>query len=1327
LWGVDVDTINPGTGEIDTLTGGSEQDIFVLGDQSQLYYIGSGNNDFALITDFNILEDEINVGNNQVIYTEITLNELGLGVAISSQNGDLIAFVQGANINQFITGSNPVEPPQTIDEVIPHQEEELQLPPTPTPTPDTITPTPPPTPTPTPNTPPIADNDNYNTSFESAIIVDASVGVLNGDSDGNGDPLIPILINPPANGSLNYFNADGSFSYTPNPGFSGVDSFIYVANDGELNSDIATVTIDVGDPSQPPTNTPPVADNDNYTTAFQSPLTIDAVSGILNGDSDGDGDAVSAILINPPANGNLNLNLDGSFSYTPNSGFSGVDSFIYVANDGELNSDVATVTIAVEPPLPTPTPTPNTPPNADNDNYTTAFQSPLTIDAVSGILNGDSDGDGDAVSAILINPPANGNLNLNPDGSFSYTPNVGFSGVDSFIYVANDGKDNSNIATVTIAVEPPLPTPTPTPTPNTPPVADNDNYNTAFQSALTVDASVGILNGDSDANGEALNAILVNSPANGSLNLNTDGSFSYTPNVGFSGVDSFIYVANDGKDNSNIATVTIAVEPPLPTPTPTPTPNTPPVADNDNYNTAFQSPLTVDAVSGILNGDSDGDGDPISAILVNSPANGSLNLNPDGSFSYTPNAGFSGVDSFIYVANDGELNSDVATVTIAVEPPLPTPTPTPTPNTPPVADNDNYNTAFQSPLTVDAVSGILNGDSDGDGDPISAILVNSPANGSLNLNPDGSFSYTPNAGFSGVDSFIYVANDGELNSDVATVTIAVEPPLPTPTPTPNTPPIADNDNYTTAFQSPISVDAVSGILNGDSDGDGDPISPILVNSPANGSLNLNGDGSFSYTPNAGFSGVDSFIYVANDGKDNSDVATVTIAVEPPPPPPPTPTPTPNTPPIADNDNYTTAFQSPLTIDAVSGVLNGDSDAEGEAISAILINPPVNGNLNLNPDGSFSYTPNVGFSGVDSFIYVANDGTDNSNIATVTINVAEPPPEPPTPINTTPIADNDNYNTAFQSPLTVNASAGVLNGDSDGDGDPISAILVNPPANGSVSLNGDGSFSYTPNGGFSGVDSFIYVANDGKDNSDVAIVTIDVKQTQSLNGYSQRGVDDTTIFTTFLLTNVGNSGQAIVDQTIDENGNDSNPNLGFFPEAIQDFITYDNGSGILLAGLGDAIDFDGETELFEEGTTLSFNEEGEPIFTGVDVETEITPVVDLRVRLIERDDIIAELEPIDEEGNPIVELDNLFQGEIIAYEFLESGTETILEELFLFTSEFSSLPNLSNRATNSIESIIELDLLSLTLKKPDAIKVIRGEVTPIDGRFGSGEGFVNPEG
>ena len=150
---------------------------------------------------------------------------------------------------------------------------------------------------------------------------------------------------------------------------------------------------------------------------------------------------------------------------------------------------------------------------------------------------------------------------------------------------------------------------------------------------------------------------MVTGPAHGSLTLNGDGSFTYTPAASFTGVDSFTFLAFDGIAYSNVATVSIVVSPV----------NLPPVANNDSYSTAEDTALTV-AAPGVLANDKDPDGDPITAVLVTEPADGTLTLNADGSFTYTPATGFSGTDTFTYQASDGLTTSGAATVTLTVVP-----------------------------------------------------------------------------------------------------------------------------------------------------------------------------------------------------------------------------------------------------------------------------------------------------------------------------------------------------------------------------------------------------------------------------------------------------------------------------------------------------------------------------------------------------------------------------------------------------------------------------------------------------------------------------------
>src|SRR5262249_28876582 len=156
------------------------------------------------------------------------------------------------------------------------------------------------------------------------------------------------------------------------------------------------------------------------------------------------------------------------------------------------------------------------------------------------------------------------------------------------------------------------------------------------------------------------------------------------------------------------------------------------------------------------------DSPSLSAALVTGPAHGSLTLNADGSFSYTPSLNYSGADSFSYEASDGSLASSVATVSITVS----------AEDRPPAAADDSYSTSEDTTLNV-AAPGVLGNDTDVDSPSLTAILVTGPAHGSLTFHPDGSFSYTPSLNYNGPDSFSYRAIDGQAPSNVATVSITV--------------------------------------------------------------------------------------------------------------------------------------------------------------------------------------------------------------------------------------------------------------------------------------------------------------------------------------------------------------------------------------------------------------------------------------------------------------------------------------------------------------------------------------------------------------------------
>jgi VCBS repeat-containing protein len=582
-------------------------------------------------------------------------------------------------------------------------------------------------------------------------------------------------------------------------------------------------------------------------------------------------------------------------------------------------------------------PTCNTPPVANNDNYTVAEGGTLNVPA-PGVLANDTDAEANPITAILVTGPAHASsFNLNSDGSFTYVHDGSETTSDSFTYKANDGASDSNVATVHITITPV----------NDAPVANDDSATVAEGGTINM-AAPGVLANDTDPDGPSLTVVLVSGPSHASaFSLNADGSYVYVHDGSETTSDSFTYKASDGSLFSNVATVHITITPV----------NDAPVANNDTYTVAEGGTLNI-AAPGVLGNDTDADGPSLHTVLVSGPAHASsFTLNADGSFSYVHDGSETISDSFTYKANDGSLDSNVATMNITVTPV----------NDAPVASNDAYSVNEGGTLTV-AAPGVLGNDTDADSPSIGAVLVSGPAHAtSFALNPDGSFSYVHDGSETTTDSFTYKANDGSLDSNVATVTITINPV--------NDAPVAVNDSYSVNEGGTLSVSA-PGVLGNDTDSDSPVITAVLVSGPLHASsFTLNPDGSFSYVHDGGESLSDSFTYKANDGSLDSNVATVNITINPV-----------NDAPVAVNDAYAVNEGGTLSVTA-PGVLGNDTDSDSPVITAVLVSSPTHAaSFSLNADGSFNYVHDGSETTSDTFTYKANDGSLDSNVATVTITV-----------------------------------------------------------------------------------------------------------------------------------------------------------------------------------------------------------------------------------------------------------------------------------------------------------------------------------------------------
>ncbi|MDD9923031.1 MAG: Ig-like domain-containing protein, partial [Boseongicola sp.] len=841
----------------------------------------------------------------------------------------------------------------------------------------------------------------------------ATGNVLVNDRDADGDALTASLVTDVQHGSLT-LGSDGAFTYTPTASYVGSDSFVYKASDGLADSSSVTVTLSV-------TNTAPSAYDDRFVVTHDAVLNDTTVSN----DRDWDGDSLTASLITAPTNGQLTLNADGTFAFTPDAGFTGSDSFQYRLADSWANGNTATATIQVT----------NQSPVA-LDELVTLFRGEEYVVSTTDLLANDSDGDGDSLTVTLVDLPQEGTFASNPDGTWTYTPDGDFAGTDTLTYRVNDGIEDSTLATVTIDVL------------NREPSAADDSFDVVHDQSIAAGA-VSIFDNDIDLDGDSLSAELVTGTSYGSLTLNADGTFAYTANAGFVGQDEFRYRVTDGIAHSEPVVVPINID------------NSEPVAVEDRLRVIHDQTLTVPVESGLISSAIDADGDSLTVTVLAQPLSGQLNVAADGSFTYEPDAGFAGTDSFIYRVSDGVSDSPAALVTIDVQ------------NTPVSVAGDVIAVEPDQATVTFLATDLLENDVDFEGDSLTVALVTPPPRGTLTLSGN-TFTYTRDGSYSGDVAFTYSVSDG-VSTSYGTAVLMFSGTLSGGAATgTGADPIAGDDLYTVDRNGILDVGYAGGLLRNDFDPNGDDLSTVQENGPANGTLTLTGDGEFVYTPNLGFVGTDSFTYHVTDGTESSpgvarisNSATVSITVT-------------NTAPTAGAKTYTTHHGVELS-SANDGLDHVVSDAEGDTLTFSLVSDVSDGTLTFNAGGSFDYTPDAGFVGTDSFTYKVSDGALESGTATVTIDVT----------NTIPVARTQYYRGHQGEAITVPAS-GVLTLASDFDADVLTAVLESGPASGTLTLNSDGSFTYTPNAGFVGADTFRFRANDGAEDSSPATVTLDVR-------------------------------------------------------------------------------------------------------------------------------------------------------------------------------------------------------------------------------------------
>ena len=561
-------------------------------------------------------------------------------------------------------------------------------------------------------------------------------------------------------------------------------------------------------------NNAPVVSDDDLTVREDSSGDIDPVGN----DTDPENAALSvAGITRAPNDGAAVVNADGSVTYTPDPDFNGSDSFDVGITDG-VNVSVSTVNVTVSPVNDTPV--------AADDRALTSASKPLVID----LLGNDTDVDGDTLSILFAEDPANGTVVNNQNGTVTYSPDNGFFGEESFRYTVSDGTETAE-ATVTVSVM------------NLPvPVVDEPQE-------LFFDGTRGSVVETPHSAVYALSDATLSFTFNASNTNGQQGLFAKDA-TGFSGGGNHLAVYLDGTElvvriqgESDQEIISI-----------------PGISSGTDY--SFAIAFGPQGATLFL------DAEAVAGTSVAMDWSNSAEYTQWGGRGWASQSGEPGFDAPLegvisqVKLFDLVLSPDQVAELRRTETNNSSPSPLPDSI---VIDEDSSGTVFPGANDIDI-----------DGDIVTAVAIASAAaHGAAVLNPDGSVTYTPDPDFFGSDTFEVIVTDGNGSFEQSTVDVTVLPV--------NDDPVAVDDFSATQQAAPVTID----VLSNDADADGDTLQVSLdgANGPSQGSAAVNPDGTITYTPDPDFLGVDDFEYILSDGSGTTSTATVAVEVTVDPPAP----------------------------------------------------------------------------------------------------------------------------------------------------------------------------------------------------------------------------------------------------------------------------------------------------------------------------------------------------------------------------------------------------------------------------------------------------------
>ncbi|WP_420031205.1 tandem-95 repeat protein [Vibrio toranzoniae] len=934
--------------------------------------------------------------------------------------------------------------------------------------------------------------DQTFTVGEDGVLTFNDQNLLTGATDIEGDDLsVEGITYTGADGVLTD-NGDGTYSFAPNENFNGDVNFSFDVSDG---TDTVQANIDV---SVTPENDPPVAGSTSYTVHEDNSITISNEQ-LLANSSDIEGEvAIDSVTYNG-SDGVLEINGNGTYTFSPNENFNGEISLdiVIVDEDNAIEATTAGITVLEV----------NDPPVAGSTSYTIDEDSVLTFSESQVLLNA-SDIEGDVELVEINYDGLDGIFSINGDGTCSFAPNENFNGQVQLDVTIQD-EDGAQVDTyITVDV---LPI-------NDVPVSGDLAYSVEEDGSITLSQEQ-LLAQASDIEGDDLTAANLTVGGDATVTANDDGSFTITPDANFNGDIDLAFDINDGTDTL-VATADLTVNPVNDLPQP-----------QDQTFSIGEDGILNFTDEDLLTGATDIDGDDLSVEGVTyTGADGVLTDNGDGSYSFAPNENFNGDVNFSFDVSDG-TDTVQANIDVSVTPE----------NDPPVAGSTSYTVHEDNSITISNEQ-LLANSSDIEGEVAVDSVAYSGADGVFEDNGDGTYTFSPNANFNGEVSLDVVVTDEEGATEATTAGITVLEV--------NDPPIAGSTSYSVSEDEVITISAEQLLANA-SDIEGEVAIDSVNYVGSDGIFTDNGDGTFSFAPNANFDGDVSLDVVVTDEDGATATTTASIDVLPV-----------NDAPVSGDLAYSIDEDGAITL-SQEQLLAQASDIEGDDLTAANLTVGGDATVTANDDGSFTITPDANFNGDIDLAFDINDGTDTL-VATADLTV--------NPVNDLPQPQDQTFSIGEDGILNF-TDEDLLTGATDIDGDDLSVEGVTyTGADGVLTDNGDGSYSFAPNENFNGDVNFSFDVSDGTDtvqaNIDVSVTPENDPPVAGSTSYTVHEDNSITISDEQLLANSSDiEGDVAVDSVtytgadgvFEDNGDGTytfSPNENFNGEVSLDVVVTD---------------------------------------------------------------------------------------------------------------------------------------------------------------------------